>query len=63
MAACLLVIITYLACSGAIMPAKTAKTENNNTIVIDAGHGASTLEKSALMKQRKKISTLPLPNG
>ena len=60
MAACLLVIITYLACSGAIMPAKTAKTENNNTIVIDAGHGGFDPGKIGINEAKEKDINLAI---
>lgn len=60
MAACLLVIITYLACSGAIMPTKTAKEANANTIVIDAGHGGFDPGKIGINEAKEKDINLAI---
>lgn len=60
MAACLLTIITYLACSGAIMPEKTAKEKNKNTIVIDAGHGGFDPGKIGINKAQEKDVNLDI---
>ncbi len=62
MAACLLVIITYLACSGAIMPTKTTKEANKNTIVIDAGHGGFDPGKIGINEAKEKDINLAIAN-